>query len=234
MTTATTTWGEVQGRTITFPMEVEELRAATVLYSVPADAATRLLPGDAFEVVEVAPATAQLVVAACDYVRNPWGDYDELNLGFLARPAGAPDDVMGSFVYRMPVNQAFTCEAGNKVMGFPKTVEDLSVAYTDDAVTFRLAMGGQHVLTLTLPRAAPLGAPARVEATSYSYLDGRPYGTDLSMDMGTGMVEPLDVVLELGDSPVADELRSLGLPRLPDMATWGEGLSATFHLGQPV
>ena len=234
MSDTTVTWGEVQGRTITFPMEVEELNAATVLYSVPADAATALLPGDAFEVVEVSPGTAQLVIAACDYLRNPWGDYDELNLGFLARPSGAPADVIGSFVYRMPVNQAFTCEAGNRVMGFPKTVEDLTVTYTDATASFRLSMDGHHVLTLTVPRAEPLGEPERVEATSYSYLDGAPYGTDLSMDLGTGLVDPADVRLELGDSPVADELRSLGLPSAPDLATWGEGLSATFLLGQPL
>ena len=234
MTDTRTTWGEIQGRPITFPMEVEELRAATVLFSVPATAASALLPGDAFEVVEIAPGTAQLVIAACDYVRNPWGDYDELNLGFLARPAGASAEVVGSFVYRMPVNQAFTCEAGNRVMGFPKTVEDLTVAYTDGTVTFRLGMGGHHVLTLGLPRAEPLGCPERVAATSYSYLDGVPYGTDLSMDMGTGLVDPADVVLEIGDGPVADELRSLGLPCTPDVALWGEGLSATFLLGRPI
>jgi hypothetical protein len=232
--TDTITWGEVQGRPIIFPMEVEELHAATVLYSVPAPAAAALLPGDAFEVVEIAPGTAQLVIAACDYVRNPWGDYDELNLGFLARPAGAPADVVGSFVYRMPVNQVFTCEAGNRVMGFPKTVEDLVVAYTDGTASFRLAMGGQHVLTLTVPRAAATAEPERIQATSYSYLDGVPYGTELSMDMGTGIVDPVDVQLELGDSPVADELRTLGLPRAPDLATWGEGLSATFLLGRPL
>ena len=232
--TDTTRWGEIQGQAITFPMEVEELRAATVLWSVPAAAAAALLPGNAFEVVEVAPGTAQLVMAAVDYVRNPWGDYDELNLGFLARPAGAPAEVIGSFVYRMPVNQAFTCEAGNKVMGFPKTVEDLTATYPDATVSFRLAMGGRHVLTLTLPRAAPMGEPERIEATSYSYLDGVPYGTDLSMDMGTGFVDAADVVLELGDSPVADELRSLGLPCAPDVAIWGEGLGATFLLGRPI
>ncbi|MSO86336.1 MAG: hypothetical protein EXQ71_02310 [Acidimicrobiia bacterium] len=232
--TKTTRWGEIQGREITFPMEVEEMRSATLLWSVPAAAATALLPGEAFEVVEVAPGTAQLVVAAVDYLRNPWGDYDELNLGFLARPAGAPPEIIGSFVYRMPVNQAFTCEAGNRVMGFPKTVEDLEVTYTDTTTTFRLAMAGHHVITLTLPRAAPTGDPERVEATSYSYLDGVPYGTDLSMDMGTGFVDPADVTIELGDSPVADELRSLGLPRAPDVAIWGEGLSATFLLGQPL
>ena len=54
------------------------------------------------------------------------------------------------------------------------------------------------------------------------------------MDMGTGLVDPADVVLELGDSPVADELRFLGLPCPPDLATRGEELSATFLLGHPI
>jgi hypothetical protein len=235
MSDTVTVWGEIQGQEITFPMEVTEMNAATLLFSVPADAAAALLPGDAFEIVEVAPGTAQLVVAACDYVANPWGDYNELNLGFLARPAGAPDDVIGSFVYRMPVNQAFTCEAGNRVMGFPKTVEVLDAEYSDDTVGFRLTMGGHFTIAITLPRAAATGEPERIAAESYSYLDGVPYSTTLSMDMGTGSIDPADITIELGDGPVAEELRSLGLPDLrPDLATWGEGLSATFLLGQPV
>ncbi|MCB1003060.1 MAG: acetoacetate decarboxylase family protein [Acidimicrobiales bacterium] len=234
METTTTVWGEIQGREITFPMEVAEMNAATLLFSVPAESAAALLPGDAFEVVEVAPGVAQLIIAACDYRQNPWGDYNELNLGFLARPVGAGDDVIGSFVYRMPVNQPFTSEAGNKVMGFPKTVEVLDATYTDGSITFRLVMGGHPTLVLTLPRAEPLGPPERVEAVSYSYLDGVAYGTPLSMDMGTGMVDPSAVHLEVGEGPVADELRSLGLPAAPDLATWGEGLSATFLLGRPV
>lgn len=234
MSDTVTVWGEIQGQQITFPMEVTDMNAATLLFSVPAEAAAALLPGEAFEVVEVAPGVAQFVVAACDYVANPWGDYNELNLGFLARPAGAPEDVIGSFVYRMPVNQAFTCEAGNKVMGFPKTVEVLDTEYTDDAVTFRLTMGGHRTIALTVPRAEPMGEPQRIDAVSYSYLDGQPYGTTLSMDMGTGFIDPAAVTIELGDGPVADELRSLGLPKAPDLATWGEGLSATFLLGQPL
>lgn len=234
MTDLTTVWGEIDGREITFPMEVTDFNAATLLYSVPAPAAAALLPGDAFEIVEVAPGIAQFIVAACDYVANPWGDYNELNLGFLARPAGAPADVIGSFVYRMPVNQAFTCEAGNRVMGFPKTVETLDASYTESSATFRLETADGFALALTVPRAPATGTPERIEAVSYSYLDGRPYGTTLSMDMGTGFVDAAAVGLELGTGPIADELRSLGLPTAPDMCTWGEGLSATFLLGQPI
>ncbi|MBL8774788.1 MAG: acetoacetate decarboxylase family protein [Acidimicrobiales bacterium] len=231
---ATTVWGQIQGREITFPMEVAEMNAATLLFTVPAEAAAALLPGEAFEVVEVAPGQAQLVIAACDYRQNPWGDYNELNFGFLVRPVGAADDVIGSFVYRMPVNQEFTSEAGNKVMGFPKTVEVLDADYTDTTVSFRLTMGGHFTIALTLPRAEPLDEPERLETDSYSYVEGVAYATPLSMDMATGFVDPAEVGIELGDGPVADELRSLGLPKAPDLATWGEGLSATFLLGQPV
>jgi hypothetical protein len=127
-TTETLVWGEIDGQEITFPMEVRDFDAATFVFSVPAEAAQRLLPGDDFSVIEIVEGTAQLVVALCDYHDNPWGDYLEINLGFLARPTGAGEEVLGSFVYRMPVDQAFTCQAGNEVMGFPKTVEELSVS----------------------------------------------------------------------------------------------------------
>jgi hypothetical protein len=234
MREASVLWGHIDGQEITFPMEVPEVNMATMLFTVPADAATALLPGDAFVVEPTGEGSAQLIVAACDYRQNPWGDYNELNLGFLARPAGAGDDAVGSFVYRMPVDQPFTCEAGNRVMGFPKTVEQIDVTYTDDEVTFRLICGGALALELGIPRAAPSGAPERIDAVSYSYLDGQPYGTTLSMGMATGFVDPAAVRIVLGTGPVADELATLGLPAAPDFCAWGEGLSATFHLGRPV
>ena len=60
---------------------------------------------------------------------------------------------------------------------------------------------------------------------SYSYLDGVPFGTMLEMDMGSGVVFDLTAVgVELGEGPVADELRSLGLPAVPD---WRRGAKAS-------
>ncbi|MBX3284390.1 MAG: acetoacetate decarboxylase family protein [Actinobacteria bacterium] len=233
-TDAPTVWGEIDGQTITFPMEVTDFDAATLVFSVPADAARALLPGDAFDVV-AADGVAQFVVALCDYHQNPWGDYLEINLGFLARPVGAGDDVVGSFVYRMPVDQAFTCQAGNEVMGFPKTVEDLAVAHADGRVTFSWHAGGELVLSVSFPDVAPAtDEVARVETGSYSYLHGVPHETPLAMDMGSGLLDPSEVEVVLGSGPAADELRSLGLPKAPDFGTWGTGLTATFQLGHPL
>jgi Acetoacetate decarboxylase (ADC) len=225
-------WGTIQGRPITFPMNVDRFHAATMGFTVPSEAAAVLLPGHAFEIAEIAPGVAQFIVSLCDYRENPWGDYNEVNLGFLARPAGASADVIGSFIYRMPVDQAFTCEAGNRVMGFPKVVTRIDADYTDAAVTFRLWDDGEVAFAVTLPRVP--GEATRIATSSYSYLDGVAYSTPLSMDMSSGVVEPGDVVFKIGTGMIADELRSLGLPTSPDFCVWGEDLSATFELGQPV
>lgn len=227
-------WGEIDGRPITFPMQVTRFDAATLVFSVPADAAQALLPGDAFRVVEMVTGTAQLVVALCDYHENPWGDYLELNLGFLARPADAADDVVGSFVYRMPVDQAFTCKAGNEVMGFPKTVEDLRRERRGGRIRFAWAVGGTDEVAFSFPEPAQDGEPTRVETSSYSYLHGVPHETPLAMDMGTGLIDTAAVEVELGSGPIATELRTLGLPAQPDFGTWGTDLTATFQLGRPL
>ena len=224
-------WGTIQGTPITFPMEVERYHAATMGFSVPADAAATLLPGDAFVVTEIQPGEAQLIVSLCDYRENPWGDYNEVNLGFLARPVDEGPEVIGSFIYRMPVDQEFTCVAGNEVMGFPKVVTRIDADYTDERVTFRLWDGGEPALTVSLPRVVSDGGTTRSDSSSYSYLDGVPHATPLAIDLSSGAVDADDVEIALGAGPIADELRLLGLPKSPNFCTWGEDLTATFQLG---
>ena len=228
------TWGTIEDQTITFPMHVDDFNAATMGFSVPAAAAAALLPGDGFEIIEIGPGVAQFIISLCDYRDNPWGDYNEVNLGFLARPAGAGDDVIGSFIYRMPVDQQFTCEAGNLVMGFPKVVTRIDADYTDAQVTFQLFDGGELALSVTVPRVRSDDDAVRIETTSYSYLNGVPHGTPLAMDMSAAVVEPGDVHLTIGSGAIADELTSLGLPAEPDFCSWGEHLTATFQLGAPL
>lgn len=226
-------WGTLDGVEIGFPMAVERMHALTLTYAVPAGPARALLPGDAFEIAEGEGGTATMVVAIVDYRENPWGDYDEVNLGLLAHPAGRPEHV-GAFVYRMPVDQEFTMRAGNRVLGLPKTVEDLSFEYGDDRVTMRLSTGGLHALTVSWPRVAATDAPVMTEATTFSYLDGVPTELPLGIELGTGLIDPAEVEVELGPAPLADELRSLGFPRRADLAVWGEDLRGVFARPRPL
>jgi len=232
-TNETKHWGEIDGVSIDFPMVVPQMNSATLTFSVPVEPARALIPGDAFEVADMGDGTAMLVLALVDYVDNPWGDYDEVNFGLLVHPAERPDGV-GAFQWRMPVNQEMTCRAGNEVMGLPKTVDDLSFTYSAETVTVRLAMDGEPTLEVTLPRVAPMGDPSTQATLTYSYLDGVAMELPLSIELPTGLVDPSDVEIELGTSAAAKELASLGLPKAPDLAMWGEGLSGTFQWPSPL
>src|SRR5687768_18086902 len=126
---------DIAGRTVTMPVEVRDASAGTAIYDVDVERARALLPpGGAFDVVESTPGRAQLVLAAIDYRDNDLGDYLELGVTLFVTPrdAGAGNGAegeVGTFITRLPVNQAFTCEAGRRIWGFPKSVEDLTLAY---------------------------------------------------------------------------------------------------------
>lgn len=229
---AATHWGEIDGVSIDFPLVVGSMNQATLTFTVPIDAARALVPGDGFEVLETAPGSATFVMALVDYIENPWGDYNEINLGLLASPAGRPD-AAGSFIYRMPVNQEFTMKAGTQVLGVPKTVEDLTFDYSDDEVVVTWRIGAEP-LVIRFPRVGSDDPAIPTETITYAYLDGAPTALPLTIEIGSGLIDPSEITIEVGSSVIADELASLGLPELrPDFAVWGEGLSGSFLAPRP-
>ncbi len=218
----------IQGRTITLPCIVRDASSGSAIFMVPAPVAQRLV-GDGFDVVEMAPGLTQLILGFVDYRDNDLGDYNEVMIVFMVRPKGAAAGTEGTFIYKLPVNQSFTCEAGCTIWGFPKSVEQIDVDYRSDRVTCKLVMDGQHVFTLGVPRgtAEPGDAPD-MEMTTYTYLDGAAavhFTTGGATAVGSG---PDGVELALGSHPIADELRSLGLPAPPIMSSWTEHMHGSF------
>ena len=220
---------EIQGKTVTLPVNVRDASSGTVMYFVDREAAQKLIP-DAFEAVEAAPGKTQLALLIVDYRDNDLGDYDEVGIIFFVKPAGRPDAEVGSYIHKLPVNQSFTQEAGLEIWGFPKTVEEIDFRYADESATCTLRMGGQLVFTLTLPRGGDDSTP-ETEATGYTLIEGIPH-TNRFTRAGTGeKTSPGGdgITLELGDHAIADELRSLGLPNeAPLLSAWTEHMSGSF------
>ena len=220
---------EIQGRTVELPAVVRDASSGSVMYMVDREAAQKLIP-DAFEAVEAAPGQTQLTLVIVDYRDNDLGDYFEVGIVFFVRPAGRPGAEVGSYIHKLPVNQSFTCEAGCRIWGFPKSVEDIDFTYTDDSATCRLTMGGRHVLTLTVPRGGDAETPDQ-EAVGYTLIEGIPHSNIFTRGGRGGQTLPggAGVVLELGDHAIADELRSLGLPDLtPLLSAWSEHMTGSF------
>ena len=222
----TTTYG-IAGQTVTMPVQVRDASAGTVLFEVDAAAAQALLP-DPFEVVETAAGRANFAIALVDYRDNDLGAYLEIGLILFVRPRAGGEE--GNFIVHLPVDQEFTCEAGRRIWGFPKTVESIERVDGDGSTTWTLHMDGELVLRLTMPRGGAEEAPA-LPMTSYTILDGAPHATAFSQ-WGSGSQLVLGgegVQLELGSSPVAKELASLGLPAEPLLSTWTDRMQATFE-----
>jgi hypothetical protein len=220
---------EIQGKTVSLPAVVRDASSGSVLYMVDAAEAAKLVP-DAFEVVEAAPGKTQFTVVIVDYRDNDLGDYDEVGLIFFVKPKDQPDADLGTYIYKLPVNQSFTCEAGCSIWGFPKSVEQIDFQKDDESATCRLDMDGQHVLTLTVPRGGE-GETAEGDAVGYTIIEGvahklvfsRGGRGELTVPGGEG------VRLELGDHPIADELRALGLETAtPLVSAWSEQMYGSF------
>jgi hypothetical protein len=220
---------EILGRSITMPVEVRDASAATVIWDVEHAAAAALAP-DGFEATESAPGRAQVAIALVDYRDNDLGSYYEVGTILFVRPAGGGPD--GTFITHLPVDQEFTCAAGNEIWGYPKSVEQIDVEQTDASSRWTLRMDGELVLRLTVPRGGTDAMPA-MPMTSYTLRGGRPHATPFTQG-GTGSAITFGgagVELELGDHPIAKELRSLALPAEPVLSTWLENMQATF--GEP-
>jgi hypothetical protein len=234
------------GREVTLPVVVRDASSGAATYLVSASAARRLLPGPELDVVELLPGRALFSIACIDYRDNDLGDYNEVSLAFFVRlrrdPPGIPylgaaldlaRSRIATYIHRLPVDQRFTCEAGRGIWGFPKTVDEIRFEDEDGRRRCRLAMDGRHVLTFALARGGARALPDTPMVT-YSYIDGALHRTRFVSGADGVGIHLGGADLELGEHPVADELRSLGLPRRALMTVWMERSHGRFEAPERV
>src|SRR5579862_503911 len=176
--TATSDSYVIQGRTVRLPVVVRDASSVFANFVVPSTAVRRLLPVG-LQPAEILPGRTLCSLAGIEYRDNDLGCYNEVAVAFLAREGRADAlpliDLMrgrvGAYIHHLPVTEAFTCDAGRTIWGFPKTIEKISIADDGDRRTCKLVMGGAHVFTLSVKstgrwrfREAPVAA--------YSYRDG--------------------------------------------------------------
>jgi hypothetical protein len=222
-------------------------------YLVPAAAAQRIVEPTGLEVTGPVPGRALVALAVCRYDDTDLDPYHEVAVSFVVRPHDAPprptgaqrtreffSGAIGAYIHRLPVDQAFTCTAGRDIWGFPKWVTSIDIdepspaeARAGTGTTVRLVDDGTHVLTLTVAAGGPLHLPSQAPP-SYSFADGvlrRTLWTTSSQGT-SGRVGGATLVL--GHHPMADELRSLGLPKRALFTSSAESMRASFGAAEIV
>jgi hypothetical protein len=149
---------------------------------------------------------------------------------WLSAWGGLGNGTLATHCYKMPVNQSFTRDAGAEIWGFPKTVERIDFDYaTPGRFGALLEMGGEKVFEIDLPRGGKLNR-SPLGMSAYTYINGIAHVTHFRQIMnGMGIkFGGRDARLDLGSHPVANDLRSLGLPKKPLMTLWTEKLILSF------
>jgi hypothetical protein len=237
----------VMGRTVGLPVEVRRAGQWGAQYLVPTVAAQRLVEPTGLEVTGPVPGRALVALAVCRYDDTDLDPYHEVAVSFVVRLHDAPprptaaqrtreffSGAIGAYIHRLPVDQAFSCTAGRDIWGFPKWVTTIDIDEPPPAgpkagtgTTVRLVDDGTHVLTLTVAAGGPLRVPSQAPP-SYSFADGVLRRTlwSTSSEGNAGRVGGATLVL--GHHPMADELRSLGLPKRALFTSSATNMRASF------
>jgi hypothetical protein len=243
----------VMGRTVRLPVEVRRAGQWGAQYLVPAAAAQRIVSPTGLEVTGPIPGRAMVSLAVCRYDDTDLDQYHEVAVGFLVRLHDAPahptasrrvrefaSGAVGVYIHRLPVDQEFSCAAGRDIWGFPKWVTsiDIDESRADGSgggtgTTVRLVDDGVHVLSLTVAAGGRLSLPSKAPP-SYSFAAGVLRRTTWTTSAEGTAGRLGGATLVLGDHPMADELRSLGLPKRALFSSSAALMRASFDAAEVV
>jgi len=235
---------EIEGKSLGFPSLYPDGSSMVGLFMVPSRVAQELIRESGFEVAELLPGRAALSLACVTYRDSDCGVYNEIALSFFVKPKhgrpsripylGAWLDIVrndsATFVWKLPVTTRLANDAGVLMWGFPKTIEEIDFEQVDGRARFTLRMDGRKVFSYSVAASGSRHQP-RTASAVYTIYEGAPHVSLLESECHDVGVRVGGGQLELGDHPIADELRGLGLPRRPILSTWMGRTS--FRVGAP-
>jgi hypothetical protein len=216
----------VAGYEVVTPAFYSDYSQISAVWVTPLDRIRELLPSRRLHPLRLTPRRGVTVIVAYEYRDTTLGPYNEVAVGFpvtvdkkaavLAGLRRFQAEGGSIFIWQMPVTTAIARDTGVEVAGYPKYLADIDI--TDEArlATCRLAEGNRHILTLRLRHRKSREQQQRmryepVTVKGDRLLRGMSVTNFRSSRMSfTGR----GVELELGDHPLADQLRHLELGRV--------------------
>ena len=233
------------GTRVTLPITYHRSEQAISFHPVSLEAARAALPTDALHPVRLPDGRALLAVSAARYLEGtaPGEDARDLRYGevmvavLVTRAPSAPlvpivrallpgigAPTFGAFLLYVAMTNRASRDTG-RALGFPAFVGDLAFEDGIDERRLDLSDEGRQILQLRVASKGRITTDRR-PMTMYSVLDDRLLETVCPCSgIAQQRLGPGSGRLELGDHPVADSLRELGLspealvsPELPEPA----------------
>jgi len=226
----------IAGTVLTMPVQIRKATQHMAMFSVDADAAQQMIDYSGLQVCRYRPGRAIVVLMLMRYIDGDLGQYHEYGTNVMVNPPASDASGFralqsaGAFVHHLPVDQAFTLEAGTTIWGYPKVMADFDVRETRP-FGFDVSIDGQFAVGMEFRPG--LRIPSRLTSRSqenptYSYRYGVLRETIGRMSL-TGVRYRLGGVrLRLGDHPYAKELAALGLPKRALLTSSADNVEMTF------
>src|SRR6201996_1419795 len=170
----------IAGTVITMPVQIRRANQHMAMFSVDADAAQHLIDYSGLRGCHYRPGRAVVVLMLMHYIDGDLGEYYEFGTSVMVNPPGSSATGLralqsaGAFIHHLPVDQAFTLEAGTKIWGYPKVMADFTIR-NGKHFGFDVTIDGQFAVGMDfrpgLPTPAKLTSRPQSNPT-YSYRDG--------------------------------------------------------------
>ena len=186
----------------------------------------RHMPSDNLHPVLLPNGKAVVAVGAFNYMDTSIGPYGEVIVGIPAVYGKSPVPVapalfesrypgFGVIVAHLPVTKQTARDAGRGQWGFTKFITEMHFTITPEYLQCKMSEKQEHILTLRVARRGFYKTDKKPIVT-FSVKDGQLIKTTIPQKGAFRQsVRPAGSFLELGDHPVSESIRGMGLSKKP-------------------
>jgi hypothetical protein len=186
-----------------------------------------LMPSDSLHPVRLPGGGAIVGIFAMNYYETTVGPYGEVAVAVpVVYGSKRPPPLLplllesnypgfGLLILHLPVTTLAARDGGRGEWGFTKFTSDMVFTLTPEFMECRISEGEMHILTLRVARQG-MAIRDRKPVVTYTVKEGRLIRTTIPQQGSQRLaLRPPDSFVELGDHPVAESIRRLGLSERP-------------------
>ncbi len=217
-----------------------------LFFTAELDKVKAILPSDRLHPVTLMPGKAVLAIGAFNYIESTAGPYGEVGVAIPVVHGPKPPPPLlpalmesrypgfGLLIMHLPVTTMLSRDGGRAEWGYTKFLADMDFLITPEYMECRLAEGGRKILTQKVARQGLTFREHRALVT-YSVRDGDLVKTRIpQLATCRFTLRPKGSSLTLGEHPVADSIRALGISGRPFMSRYYEDRTAYLPAGEVI